>query len=66
MKPIFWFILGLVVALGGQAAAEFVDRYGNPQTGYETYRQQPGGSTYREPDGSFHYQSVPPAQRNPC
>lgn len=61
MKPIAWFLLGLVVALGGQAAAEFVDAYGNPILQGETYRQMPGGAAWRDTNGQIHYENVRPS-----
>ena len=72
MKPILWFILGLVVAVSGQALAQTVyDSYGhvNPNRGYTPL---PGDTMIRDSRGYLY--SVPESrpnewdrpQRSPC
>ncbi len=69
MKPILWFVLGILVATAGQAVAQIVypagpvDSYGNAPAG-ETYRPVPGGSQYRDSSGNVHYYES--SQKNPC
>ncbi|MCI0426917.1 MAG: hypothetical protein L0Z46_02730 [Nitrospiraceae bacterium] len=66
MKPLFWFVLGLIVAFGGQAAAEFVGPYGNSMPNEMTY-PVPGGIGYRDSDGTIHYPTPPPLPlQSPC
>lgn len=72
MQPILWFVLGLVVAVSGQAVAESliqypsgpVDAYGGSLPG-ETYAPVPGGSQYRDSRGGLHYYA-PSSQQKPC
>ena len=66
MRAILWFLLGLIVAISGQAlAGGYVDKYGNSLDYKSGYTSQPGQPNYLDDKGQIHY---PPAQNNhrPC
>ncbi len=69
MKPILWFVLGLVVAISGQAVAQSIyDGYGNSLDMYRGVSPTPGQPTVRDSRGYLY--SVPEApqssHRSPC
>jgi hypothetical protein len=59
MQPLLWFVLGLVVAFGGQAAAEFVGPYGESLP-YSMPNPTGDGIGFRDKSGHIHYPPLPP------
>ncbi|MHB8510230.1 MAG: hypothetical protein ACYDGR_16565 [Candidatus Dormibacteria bacterium] len=69
MRSILWFLLGVMVALSGQAFAEYVDPYGNSLDYRRGYTIPRGGYGYRLPDGTIAYPPIMPSPlqpHNPC
>lgn len=66
MRAILWFLLGLIVAISGQAlAGEYVNKYGNSLDYKRGYSSQPGQPNYRDDSGRIHYPPVQD-QHRPC
>jgi hypothetical protein len=67
MRPILWFLLGLVVAVAGQSiAGEYVNQYGNSLDYKRGYGSQPGQPNYLDDNGVTHYPPRTEQHRNPC
>lgn len=62
MQPILWFVLGLIVAISGQAVAQSIyDSYGNPNPN-RGYAPAPGEPMIRDSRGYLY--SVPQPSPN--
>lgn len=69
MRPILWFVLGLIVAMSGQAVAQSIyDSYGNSLDPYRGYSAQPGQPMVRDSRGYLYSVPEPPrsSSRSPC
>jgi len=67
MRPLLWFLLGLLVALSGQSFAEgWVNEYGNSLDYQRGYGSQPGQPSYRGSNGTMQYPPSAPAIKHPC
>lgn len=72
MIQLRWFLIGVLMAMGGQAAAQFFDSYSTDGTHMQGYTDQGSGMTFwndsRGQSGSLYapVPSVPIVPRNPC
>jgi hypothetical protein len=73
MKALFWFVLGVSLALGGQAVAQFFDSYDNQGNHISGYQDAPNGlGMWNDSQGhSGTWYSTPAAPqpfipRSPC
>jgi hypothetical protein len=67
MRPLLWFLLGLIVAVSGQALAEgWVNEYGNSLDYQRGYGPQPGQPSYQDSSGRMHYPPPVPSLNRPC
>ena len=66
MKPMLWFVLGLLVAMSGQALAQYVDEYGNSLDYLRSYSPQPGAPSVRDSRGYLSPAPELPTHRTPC
>jgi hypothetical protein len=69
MKPILWFILGVAVAISGQALADqYVDSYGNGLDYLRGYSTPPGSAAVKNRNGTISPPPVlsVPSHQSPC
>ena len=63
MKPILWFVFGVLVAVSGQAVAQTIyDSYGGSLDPYRGYSAKPGQPMVKDSRGYLY--SVPESKPN--